>query len=223
MDKSAEETNTSKEKHSFKAAHKISEEVVHKQEQKLKDIQEQMKEFKWADEEKNGYASQPEVDQPEVNSCIERIVDYVSCHLGLDDMSYSENEATLLSCSVPISVHSLLASRFDNRYSFESRIEQFDKVRNSFADACLHSDLKKQLDKQVMELLPTVGNIQGTTSSNIAIPSHTVTPSSAWEVVDARLDDDDELIMGDPDQDDESLPTVSVTLTLAKSRNVLEQ
>ena len=215
--KTKEEIETTNENHTFSKTHKSmsAEKIAAYAEQKTKEHEEKLKNFEWSnDNEEDSGSTQPVVSEAEVVDCISSVSMYVCNNASLND--YDESNWSLV-VKVPSKVNDVLSDRFNKNWSFESRLEQFDKVVELFDTMFTREDIKANLDQKVQELFPSTGNFAATEDGAIG----TGTPVGRWEVYRASVDVEDDLIMGsegdDEEDSDDNEDCVYVTLEMAKS------
>jgi hypothetical protein len=198
------------DKHTFQQRHKyMSEEQYHDQ---LEKTQERVKRFEWDDKKiEEGEDSQPSSSTDQVKSCIKAVVVYCCKHMSLNDYT---SDSWSLRVQVPSTVHPLLQERFNCSYNLDSRFKEFDKIRADFENSCLHPELKSKLDEKVQRLFPQEGLVGYGEIDGKKVGGMTKNPVSSWEVVNAVIDDENDLIMGVGDEDENSL---NVTFELVKS------
>lgn len=171
--------------------------------------------FKDDDEEEEGLEQQPEWEDEQITEAVASIVDYVSKNM---DLTHYDSLNWSLRVPVPDLVHPVVEERFSNRWSLDSRIQQFDRLRGAFEEAALHPDLKSKLDAKLLELFPTQGKIGTRGEGELVRDVYTQTPVGAWEVSHAILEDEDDFIIVEVDGEEaEKDSPVAVILELSKS------
>lgn len=112
--------------------------------------EEKIRNFKWSGEE-DGLVNQPEFDVADkILDCAEAIAEYAVEHIDVLDL-----QQDVYHVNVPIEVHPLLQSRYNNDYSDYSRSRVFDLIRSAFIQLWESLGYDGQLKKQISQLCPS--------------------------------------------------------------------
>jgi hypothetical protein len=149
--------------------------------------------FQWTDDAEEGTEIQPELTTDQMLDAVDKVVRYCVANL---DISHYDEMTWSLGMTVPQAVHEVIQNRFNNVWTLESRFEQFDSLKSLFADRCMTSPFKDELDKKLNELFPTESEF-----------SHE-NPANEWEINSASIEDEEDCIsvgiIGDESESSES-------------------
>lgn len=175
------------------AKHRFKKEYVFVDDEKQNVHENLVENFVWNDEDDSEEVEGTEtlkLTEEQVQQCANAILAFLSENLSFANFNTYETGIEI-TVQVPASIHAVLQERFSTRWTLDSSIEQFDRVRDVLDGMLLHPELIAPVNARLQSVLPPA--------------------QSSWQVTGMYIDDDN-VVLGGQGKD----PAISVSVQIGK-------